>query len=83
MDPLAVANQTTATIERSIMNSSEYQVTAMTCGHCEMSVRDKVSTVPVVREIEISASTGRLGVTSDGPVENAVLAAVDEAVLAS
>lgn len=61
------------------MNSSEYQVTAMMCGYCEMSARDKVSTVPVVREIEISASTGRLGVTSDRSVENAVLAAVDEA----
>ena len=61
------------------MNSSEYQVTGMTCGHCEMSVREEVSTVPGVREIEISASTGRLVVTSDGPVDNAVLAAVNEA----
>lgn len=61
------------------MNSSEYQVTGMTCGHCETSVRDKVSTVPGVQEIEISASTGRLVVTSDRPVDNAVLAAVDEA----
>jgi copper chaperone len=62
------------------MNTTEYQVTGMTCGHCEMSVREEVSTVPGVQGIEVSAETGRLVVTSTEPVDDAaVLAAVDEA----
>lgn len=62
------------------MTTSEYQVTGMTCGHCEMSVREEVATVPGVQEIEVSAQTGKLVVTSVEPVDDdAVLAAVDEA----
>ena len=62
------------------MSTSEYQVTGMTCGHCEMSVREEVGAVPGVTGIEVSAQTGKLVVTSADPVdEAAVLAAVDEA----
>ena len=62
------------------MNTTEYQVTGMTCGHCEMSVRDEVSTVPGVEDIRVSAQTGKLVISSASPVDdNAVLAAVDEA----
>ncbi|MFN2346004.1 MAG: heavy-metal-associated domain-containing protein, partial [Dermatophilaceae bacterium] len=28
------------------MNTSDYQITGMTCGHCEISIREEVSTVP-------------------------------------
>src|SRR6476661_356429 len=66
--------------QESAMNTTEYQVTGMTCGHCEMSVREEVSTVPGVQDIEVSAQTGKLVVTSASPVDDdAVLAAVDEA----
>ena len=62
------------------MNISEYQVTGMTCGHCEMSVREEVNTVPGVQHIEVSAQTGKLVVTSASPLDDdAVLAAVEEA----
>lgn len=62
------------------MSTNEYQVTGMTCGHCEMSVREEVATIPGVQEIEVSAETGRLVVTSAEPLDDAaVLAAVDEA----
>jgi copper chaperone CopZ len=62
------------------MNIREYQVTGMTCGHCEMSIRQEVSTVPGVQGIEVNARTGKLVVTSGGPIDDAaVLAAVDEA----
>ncbi|MET3974100.1 cation transporter [Cellulosimicrobium sp. 4261] len=58
----------------------EYQVTGMTCGHCEMSVRDEVEQVPGVTVIDVSSTTGRLVVTAEQPVDDAaVLAAVDEA----
>ncbi|WP_182357661.1 heavy-metal-associated domain-containing protein [Tomitella gaofuii] len=61
-------------------NTTEYQVTGMNCGHCETSIRAGVSEIPGVTDIDISAATGRLAVTTDKPVEDAaVLAAVDEA----
>ncbi|MCK2027039.1 MULTISPECIES: heavy-metal-associated domain-containing protein [Microbacterium] len=62
------------------MNTSEYQVTGMTCGHCEMAVRGEVSRIPGVDGVDVSAQTGRLVVHSSAPVDDAaVLAAVDEA----
>ena len=62
------------------MSTSKYVVTGMTCGHCELSVREEVSGIAGVQDIEVSATTGTLIVTSDGPVDEAqILAAVDEA----
>jgi len=62
------------------MTTTEYQVTGMTCGHCEMSVRREVGKIAGVEGIEVSASTGRLVVTSTTDLDDAsVLAAVDEA----
>ncbi|OUZ12681.1 heavy metal transporter [Aeromicrobium sp. PE09-221] len=62
------------------MSTTEYQVTGMSCGHCEGAVRDEVSQIPGVTAIDVSAATGRLSVTADQPVDDAaVLAAVDEA----
>ncbi len=62
------------------MNTNEYQVTDMTCGHCEMSIREEVSTVPGVQEIQVSAQTGKLVITSTEEVDDAaVITAVDEA----
>jgi len=62
------------------MNTTEYQVIGMTCGHCEMSVREEVSTVPGVQEIQVSAQTGKLVITSTEQVDDAaVISAVDEA----
>jgi copper chaperone CopZ len=62
------------------MSTIEYTVTGMTCGHCELSVREEVSGVPGVEDVEVSATTGTLIVTSSGPIDDAqVLNAVDEA----
>ncbi|WP_106819473.1 heavy-metal-associated domain-containing protein [Janibacter massiliensis] len=62
------------------MAANEYQVTGMTCGHCEMSVREEVSEVPGVTDVEVSAQTGKLVVTAEGDLDDAkVLAAVEEA----
>ena len=62
------------------MRATEYRVVGMTCGHCEMSIREQVGRVPNVSAIEVSAQTGRLVVTGSGPVDDAaVIAAVDEA----
>ena len=62
------------------MRTSEYQVTGMSCSHCEVAIRGEVGQVRGVDSIEVSAQTGRLVVTSTEPVDDdAILAAVDEA----
>lgn len=62
------------------MSTTEFQVTGMTCGHCEMSVREEVEQVAGVTALTVSAQTGKLVVTSAEPIDDsAVLAAVEEA----
>ena len=58
----------------------EYQVSGMSCGHCEAAVAEEVGALDGVDSVEVSALTGRLVVSgSDLPDDAAVLAAVDEA----
>lgn len=60
--------------------TTEYQVTGMSCGHCETAIRAEVSEIPGVTDIDVSAQTGRLTVTAEQPVDDAaMIAAVDEA----
>lgn len=62
------------------MSTNEFQVTGMTCGHCEMSVREEVAEVPGVEDIQVSAQTGVLLVTGSDSFDDAqILAAVAEA----
>ncbi len=60
--------------------TTEYQVTGMTCGHCEGAVSGEISELPGVTSVKAVASTGRVTVISEAPLdEDAVRAAVDEA----
>lgn len=60
--------------------TTTYTVTGMSCGHCEASVREEVGGIAGIRDIEVSAKTGALTVTSDGSIDDAqVIAAVAEA----
>lgn len=62
------------------MSTSEYEVAGMTCGHCEVSVRDEVAQIAGVDDIQVSARTGRLVVTASRAIDDAeVVAAVNEA----
>lgn len=62
------------------MTTTSYTVTGMTCGHCEMSVREEVSELPGVVDVQVSSKTGQLTVTSEPQVEDrAVIDAVNEA----
>ena len=62
------------------MATTEFKVTGMTCGHCEMSVREEVEEIPGATVSQVSHETGRLVVDSDQPVDDAaVKAAVEEA----
>lgn len=62
------------------MTQHNYQVTGMTCGHCELSVREEVSEIPGIQDLQVSHETGKLIVTANGTIDDAqVLAAVEEA----
>ena len=62
------------------MTSTAFQVTGMTCSHCEHAVSTEVGQIAGVQNVEVSAATGRLVVTSSVPVDEAqVVAAVEEA----
>ncbi|WP_414170212.1 heavy-metal-associated domain-containing protein [Streptoverticillium reticulum] len=57
-----------------------YQVTGMTCGHCEGAVSQEISAISGVTSATAVAATGRVTVVSAGPLDDAaVRAAVDEA----
>ncbi|MGM9465680.1 heavy-metal-associated domain-containing protein [Streptomyces murinus] len=57
-----------------------YQVTGMSCGHCEGSVSGEISQLPGVTSVKAVASSGEVTVVSAAPLDDeAVRAAVDEA----
>ncbi len=57
-----------------------YQVSGMTCGHCEGAVSGEISELPGVTSVKAVASTGQVTVISAASLDDeAVRAAVDEA----
>jgi copper chaperone len=62
------------------MSTQSFTVTGMTCGHCVASVKEEVSEVAGVQDVEVVLETGQVTVTSAEPLdESAVRAAVEEA----
>lgn len=60
--------------------STTYQVTGMTCGHCESAVKAELTALPGVHDVQVDLTTGGVTVTSDGPLPiDEVRTAVDEA----
>lgn len=60
--------------------TTAFQVSGMSCGHCEASVRAEVEKIAGVEQIDVDAKTGSLVISSSAPLSDAdVLAAVDEA----
>jgi copper chaperone len=63
-----------------VSTTTEYAVTGMTCGHCEMSVREELAELAGVSDVSADHTTGRVVVTSAEPLDrSAVAAAVEEA----
>ncbi|MEU6011257.1 heavy-metal-associated domain-containing protein [Streptomyces sp. NPDC047453] len=57
-----------------------YQVSGMTCGHCEGAVSQEISALEGVTAVAADAKTGEVTVTSAATLdEETVRAAVDEA----
>lgn len=62
------------------MTTSTFQVTGMSCGHCENAIRDEVSQLSGVEDVQVSAADGRLVVTASAALPaDEVIAAVDDA----
>jgi len=64
-----------------VSESSEktYTVQGMTCGHCELSVREEVEELAGVESVKADRATGRLTVRGDGIDDAAVREAVETA----
>ena len=62
-----------------MINEKTYTVQGMTCGHCELSVREEVEEVTGVDSVEADRTTGRLTVRGDDIDDAAVRAAVETA----
>ena len=57
----------------------EYIVQGMTCAHCVLSVREEVSEVVGVSEVDVDLASGRMIVSGEGVDDDAIRAAVSEA----
>ena len=54
-------------------------VEGMTCGHCEMAVKNSLSEVEGVRDVMVELSTGKVEVQGDNLKDNLLKEAVDDA----
>lgn len=65
------------------MTTATYRVNGMTCGHCSGAVKDEISGITGVTDVQIdlvAGGTSTVRVESDTPLDEAVVAeAVDEA----
>lgn len=61
------------------MSTLSFTVSGMTCGHCVSSVREEVSEIAGVADLDVVLESGALTVSGDNVDPAAVLSAVDEA----
>lgn len=62
------------------METVDYQVRGMTCGHCVKAVTDEVSAIPGVGSVNVDLDSGTLSLLSAAPIDpQLVREAVDEA----
>ena len=58
----------------------EYIITGMVCEHCVSAVTEELGAIDRVTDVQVDLDTGRVRVTSNGPVDSAAIrAAIDEA----
>ena len=68
------------TTPRTFIGTTTFQVTGMTCDHCQHAVTEEVSQIAGVDSVAVDLATGSVTVHAVQPVDRAdVAAAVDEA----
>lgn len=61
------------------METIEYTVPGMHCGHCEAAVKEEVSAVPGVESVVVDLATKRVEVNGAALDDRAIRAAIEEA----
>lgn len=62
------------------MTEATYSVAGMTCDHCVRAVETEIGRIAGVASVSVDLGTGRVTLTSDEPVDPALVrAAVEEA----
>ncbi len=61
------------------MSTTTYTVNGMTCGHCELSVKEEISEISGVTDVTADHTTGAVAVSGEGFSDDQVAAAVAEA----
>jgi copper chaperone CopZ len=65
---------------RTFIGSTTFQVTGMTCAHCQRAVSAEIAGVDGVESVNVHLASGTVTVTALQPVDRAdIAAAVDEA----
>ncbi len=61
------------------MQTIEFTVPGMTCGHCEAAVKGEIGKVAGVTSVDVDLATKAVVVAGEGLDLDAIFAAVDEA----
>jgi len=61
------------------MVTKNYTVTGMTCGHCEMSVKEEIGDIAGVTAVTADHATGAVTDSGEGFTDEQVAAAIAEA----
>ncbi|WP_248963809.1 heavy-metal-associated domain-containing protein [Sphaerisporangium perillae] len=65
---------------RAFIGSTTFQVTGMTCAHCQRAVTEEISRIDGVESVTVDLPSGTVTVTAARPVDRADIAqAIDEA----
>ena len=65
---------------RTFVGSTTFEVSGMTCDHCERAVRQEIGQVAGVQGVDVDLAGGRVTVVAAQPVDRAdIAAAVDDA----
>ena len=65
---------------RTFVGATTFQVTGMTCGHCQRAVTEEISRIPGIQSVAVDLATGTVTVTATQPVDRTDVAhAVGEA----
>src|SRR6201986_73633 len=65
---------------RTFIGATTFQVTGMTCGHCQRAVTEEISRIPGIQGVTVDLATGRVPATATQPVDRPPVAhAVGEA----
>jgi len=65
---------------RTFIGAPTFQVTGMTCGHCQRAVTEEIGRIPGIQGVAVDLATGSVTVTAAQPVDRTDVAhAVGEA----